>query len=83
MIMVLCVQWYCLLIVDCPDDSNVYLDCPSNSFVCVMNQEHGPHLHVLKCRNNLLQAFEHIMNLLSNLMNVAGIHLMYIKTRYQ
>ena len=56
-------QWNCLFILDCPFDSNVYVDCPSNSFACVMILEYGPHLHVLKCRNNLLQAFECIKEL--------------------
>ena len=50
---------------DCPVDSNVYLCCSSNNFTCVMSQENGPHLHVLKCRNNLLWVFECIMNFLS------------------
>ena len=57
-------QWYCLLILDCPIDCNVYSDCPSDIFTCVMNQEHGLCLHVLKHRNNMSWALECIKNLL-------------------
>ena len=29
-------------------DSNAYLDCPSSSFACLLNQKHGPHVYVLE-----------------------------------
>ena len=48
------VQWYCLPVLDFLFDSSVYLDCPSDSFTHVMNQEHGPNLHVLDTEINLL-----------------------------
>ena len=45
-----CAQQYCLLILDCLVDSNVYLDCPHDSLTCVWSQGHEPHLPVLKCK---------------------------------
>ena len=65
-----------LLISDHLVDSNACLDFPSESFTFVINQDHGPHLHVIKCRNSLLQTFECIKNLLSSLLNESGMHLL-------
>ena len=56
---------------DFPVVSNVYLDCPSDSFAHVICQEHGLCPHALKCRSKLaLNALEfRLMQCISKYMH--------------